>query len=297
MEIRNNPNAVKQILKLYYNEDWTTQKIGDSLGVSKNTIIGILRDVRDGKLEVQDNTDQEVIRVYGDAVVIADLHVPLVDYSFLARVIPVGQYYGIRTLHIAGDLNNQDTYSTFRKLSPAAPLTAEIKEDREILSGLSTWYNRIIFSMGNHDARFLLSNDGKIDHTFFYYLLKDSVHGDFEVSPFDRVEYRSGGQNWAAIHPNDFRSKKLILANDLAQALQMNVIVAHQHFSAIGFDTFGRYVTIDIGGLHNPTAFEYKTLHTSARPAFNQGFAVIKDGQGILLTPDKRLTNWDFLDS
>lgn len=289
----------------------------DTVVVTRNTIAGVKRDLMAGTLKTSSarQNDNGWVKTYvyglepdngglpvftghmtidGDAVVISDLHVPFTDFKFAESVIPWAKYYGIRQMVIAGDLMDGNSQNTFKRKVRPVPFSKELELSRELIAYFSTWFN-IVFEPGNHDDWFLQNQDGNLTIRDFYNLLAVADSGKFTITPYDRVTVISGGEPWVIPHQAEASAYSLFVGDKLSQKFQANVIVPHQHNSADGFDRYRRYRVIDIGGLHDPDLMAYANLKTTTKPRHDQGFAILKDGRGILITPDRRQTDWSII--
>lgn len=284
--------------------------------VSRGLISGIERDIKAGKFkpstasrtqerwiptyvygEEQDNGGIPVFTGYlefeGDAVVISDLHIPFTDFEFAETPKQVGQYYGIKRLIIAGDLLDGNTQNSFKHKVRKPAFSSELKLARELLEFYAEWFDEIVFEPGNHDDWFMQNHEGNLFIDDIAMLLQsDTVRERLIVTAYDRVTLISGYEKWLIPHQADFSRYSLAVGNNLAKKFLANIIVPHQHNSAIGFDDYHRFVVIDIGGLHDAEKMEYLALKTTSKPEPDQGFAVIIDGRGELWTPDPRITDW-----
>jgi calcineurin-like phosphoesterase family protein len=292
-----------------------TSRIGSD--VSRGLVAGVHRDLKDGKLRpssVQAVNDRWIkTYVYGaepdnggvplflgeitlpenNYIVASDFHAPYVDYKFAETIIPVAKHHGIYTLIIAGDLVDGGTQNNFRHKVKPMPFGIELGMARKLLVYYAEWFDEIIFIPGNHDDWFLQNQDGgwTIDD-YALMLQSPELEGKLTVSAYDRISFVSGGEEWLAPHQAEANVGSLVVGEKLSFKYHKNIIVPHQHNTAIGYDRYGRYVIVDIGGMHDENAVAYMNLKTTTKPHFDKGYAVIDDGQAVLITPDNRLTQW-----
>lgn len=291
-----------------------SKRIGTTVG--RGAISGIERDLKAGTLKasVTQRADDRWINTYlygvepdnggipvfdgyleldGDAVVISDLHLPFTDFDFAMKPIDVAQYYGIKRLIIAGDLVDGNSQNNFKHKVRHIKLSEELRLARDLLSYYAEWFDEIIFEPGNHDDWFMQNHEGNLFiDDFARFLQNPDVVSKLLVTPYDRLTLFSGNEKWVIPHQADFSRYSLSVGNLLSKKFLANVIVPHQHNSAIGFDDYHRFIVIDIGGLHDPKKMEYQALKTTTKPEPDQGFAVVINGRGELWTPDHRLTDW-----
>ena len=285
------------------------------LEATRNHIAGIHRDLKRGALRAtqQKRIDAKYIPTYiwgvekdngglplfighpeidGDAVIVSDVHAPFTDYNFAEKPNEVGEHYGVKTLIIAGDLLDSGTQNKFRKKVRPPTFSTDLEMGRRLLEYWADWFDTIWFEPGNHDDWFLENEDGDIDINDMYHLLRgDSLRGKFIVTPYDRITLNSSGELWTIPHQAENSVNSLTVGEKLAWKYQTNMIVPHQHNHADGYDRYGRYIIVDIGGLHDENKMAYMTLKTSTRPKFDKSFAVVKDGGYAIITPDRRHLN------
>jgi len=280
--------------------------------VTRNTIIGINRDMRNGRLRPPsfdpltysfgldpDNGgipvfDGQVV-IEGDVVVINDVHLPYTNYDLAQRVLDVAVFYGLTELVIAGDLVDLDSQSSFkRKLRPVS-LEQELEAARELLAYYAQHFKRIWIMPGNHEDRLLKKLDGELTFNLFTDLIRPPIDGakdTFIFTPYDNLSVVSGGQEYMVVHQRNASAISLKVGESLAWKFQKNMIVTHQHNSAKGFDRYGRYLIIDSGGLHDQERTPYMSLKTGTNPVHDEGFVTIIDGWAELWVPDERYTQW-----
>jgi len=288
-----------------------TTRLG--IKVSRNVIAGVSRDIKSERLSLsRKNRRQDTYRygieeekgipvfnghqtLTGDVVVISDIHLPKTDFDLAERVVDVARYYGIKKLHIAGDLFDAGSSAKHHKRKVRPPtISYELKKGRELLKYYANWFNEIWFTPGNHDDWFMENLQGDLEFFDFAEMLTivPGLRTILRTSPYDRITHYSGGQKWVVSHQQNYSKNKLVIGNIMAQKFQANVVVTHNHFSAIGLDEWGRYIILDIGGLHEPSMFDYVQLKTNKMPNMNKGFGIIIDGRGELWTDNPYLTDW-----
>lgn len=284
--------------------------------VTRNVIAGVSRDLRYGKLSYGPTATQTTkVKTYrfgveddnggvpiytehpeleGNAVVISDLHLPKTDYDFLKLVPKVGRRLGITRLIIAGDLVDGGSQGKHhrRKVKPVTT-GYEYKIARQVLDELAEWFDEIVYEPGNHEDWLLENMGGDLQiEDVYQFLFTPTLQGKLFLTPYDRITLYSEGEKWTIPHQTDYSKHPLVVGSDLAQKFQSNMIIPHQHITALGKDWYDRYVVVDIGGLHEPTMFDYVQLKTSRNRTMSKGFAAIKDGGVTLYTDDDRITDW-----
>lgn len=293
--------------------DVETMRLGKV--VTKNTVVGVVRDIREGKIKpsrMPDDTyiygnEDEVDKlplfvghpsIEGNTLVVSDLHSPYIDKPFAERSGDVARYFGIDQMVIAGDTFHGEQKSPHRiKGSIIKP--TNIEQDAKIVMEYLTYVrNRGIKSVlilpGNHDLWLYKDAGGTYKFRTIIKGLIDNIRGlDIYVTEYDRVTLTTNnGEDWVIPHQRDYSQNPLVIGNILVNKYRANVIIPHQHISAKGISAFNHNIIIDIGGLHNPLMFAYGQLKTSTSREHQQGFATVVDDWGELWTPDPRITDW-----
>lgn len=290
----------------------------DPSQVSRSMISGIHRDLKNGKLTVTSNqpTSQDWIPTYrfgidkdnggvplfvghpridGNAVVISDPHFPATDYAEVERVNATGKRYDVKRLIIAGDLLDGATQNKFKRKVRPATMDTELNLGKQALQFWLEWYDEIWFEPGNHDDWFLENLDGELSINSLGRLLgMDEMGGRFIVTPYDRIHLFNGGQEWVIPHQKESSVNPLSVPEKLAWKYEANIVVPHQHKTAWGYDRYGRYVLIAIGGLHDQDKMAYVNLKTSTKPTYNKGYVVLENGSFDLVVPDPRVRSYRF---
>jgi len=290
-----------------------TERLG--IPVSRNTIIGVSRDIRNGRLRPpsfdpltysfgreRDNGGIPVfdgqVTIEGSVIIINDVHLPFTNYDLAQRVVDVAGYYDITTMVIAGDLLDMDSQSTFKRKVRSVPLAQEIDAARELLAYYAQHFTRIWVMPGNHEERLLKHLDGELTFDLFTDLIRPpdpELVDVFMFTPYDQITIDSGGHEYMVVHQRNSSAISLKIGESLAWKYQKNMIVTHQHNSAKGYDKYGRYLIIDSGGLHNQKRTPYMGLKTSTGPVHDEGFVTVVNGWAELWVPDERYTQWSRL--
>jgi predicted phosphodiesterase len=280
--------------------------------ISKNVIVGIMRDIRNRVIPIvgQDHAIYGVgeassdlpifmgeLDIEGDATIISDVHIPLTDYKFLRTVIPLSERLRVKQLIIAGDLFDMHSQSSFPSDYPVTPIISEIKIGRAAIKEFFTYFDRVYYFIGNHELRLMRTFQGGLPFSMFMEIITPEVEsGKMVVSPYDRAFLYSGDQTWGIFHQKNTSVNSLSVGEKLAHKYQCNTIVTHQHNTALGYDRYGNYVVVDIGGLHEPKFTGWTQLKTTTGPRHDKGYATVIEGQVQLWTPDNRVTDWSLLD-
>lgn len=236
-------------------------------------------------LDTDDFLDQP-IRHTGAIAISADWHIPLVDWNFANKFLEHCDDAGIRTLAIAGDFFNHDALSAFDYKQESADLQTELREAKHIMRELVEQFDKIIFIWGNHDARFHKALQYKISFTAAMRLCFGDL-GEEALSKiqFSNLDHFYVNDDTYVCHPKNYSSQPLSNARKLAAKVQANVITAHSHHAAMGFDVSGRHVCVEAGGLFDATRTAYLQRSTTF-PTWAQGYSLIDaEGHISMYTP------------
>lgn len=225
-----------------------------------------------------------------NAIVCGDVHIPCTDWSFAERMCDVADAQGIDTLFVIGDFWNADALGRWDHLAPPAPLAVELDMGARLVMRWRQIFKRIVFRIGNHDARWLKLLQGGMSADMMHVYL-DATQG-VEYAPYGQVEIVSGGQLWRATHQANYSKIKTRVGSVLANKFGANIMSFHQHHVSVTRDEWNRYTTIDCGGLFDSRKFAYVNLFDNTSPVMNQGFVVLRNGTGHLLTPYETMTDW-----
>lgn len=211
------------------------------------------------------------------------------DYEYASRFLEHCHDLDIRTLAIAGDFFNHDALSSFDYKQASADLTTELEEANSIMSSLTQLFDKVIFIWGNHDARAHKALGYKLS---FIHSMKAMLHEipndlmeKIEFSNLDHFWVDAGGESFYVCHPKNYSSQPLSNARKLAAKVQANVITAHSHHAALGFDVSGKYVCVEAGGFFDASRTAYLQRSTTF-PTWAQGYSLIDaEGHVSMYTP------------
>jgi hypothetical protein len=212
----------------------------------------------------------------GDFIIVGDVHVPCTDWAFASLVGRVAEHTGINRLIIAGDFFNFDLWSSYRATVTPPAWRDERDAARVLIADWLETYSEIYTLQGNHERRLQKWVDGQFDEGDIWGMIatsKKMLH-----SNYGWCTVQSGGQTWRVTHPRNYGRNQLTVASDLAMKYSSNVITWHEHHSAIGWDVYGKYVTVNGGTLADPAKLAYVTLDDSRAPGMLNSFVVLKGG-------------------
>ena len=228
----------------------------------------------------------------GDWMVIGDVHVPCTDYGFAQLVTAIAEKHlpNCQGLIVAGDLLNADAYSKYSSLISLPSFNTEIQAAKHLVELWLETFPRVVWLMGNHDARFLTHDNGQITAD----MLKDIIthNGRVELSIWDRCFVNTDNGRWVVAHGASYSRNQLNNPAEYALQFQCNVISHHEHHFGLGMDKYRRYTVVNNGGLFDPKKMLYARLKTTNKPAMAQGFVMLRGGYPYLFGSDG-FTDWD----
>jgi predicted phosphodiesterase len=210
----------------------------------------------------------------GAWVATADWHVPLTDGKYVSQFLRHCKRHGIRNLMIVGDFLNGDELSQYFPKQLNANMDREIREARSIMRKLLASFDRVVYTWGNHDYRYVKAYGYKQS---FVEAMREKV---FYGHEFDKIEftnldhvYLTDTKNgtWYLCHPANYSSQPLANGRKLASIKMCNIATAHSHHCAVGTDASGKYMVVEMGGLFDIASTEYLRRSTTF-PQWTQGF-------------------------
>lgn len=212
-------------------------------------------------------------------IIVADVHVPAVDWELATVILETGRKHKIRELDLVGDLFCQDMFSRHPKIVMGPSFRDERGEARRIISFWMQQFNLIRFCRGNHDERVLNAMDAQITMEE----LRDLVAPDgkrHQIQPSVHIKMYVNSPNtgmWCLMHQREYSKYPLRVACDYASELQMNVVCCHQHHNAIG--SYKGFTVADCGCLADAKQTAYVELGVSRLPPWQPGFLLMKQGR------------------
>lgn len=231
-------------------------------------------------------------RITGDWVICGDVHLPTTNFEFAHALLDTAKYLNIRNLAIVGDLLNMDAFSKYDHIVPPPEFAAEVEPAVRLLAEYSAWFDQMIMTLGNHEHRLFKAVRGNFRSDWFARIL-NATDGKLHITPYGHLELQSGDEKWRLTHPGNYSKNKAKVANLLAQKYQCNIVSFHEHHVAKTLDDYGRYTIINGGGLFDFKKMAYVMLVDTTSTVMNNGFVVIQDGTGDLVTPYPAFTDFE----
>lgn len=249
------------------NKHWTNQEIGDSVGVSEATVRRIFKRFPDPRVQRIDYTVPIIVETpihlpLDDGIMFApDWHIPLYSREWVNRMLDRADKEKIRRLGIPGDLFNFDSLSQYDPKQIGANLKLELSEGRSIVTMLDQIFDEIIFTYGNHDARFMKSLGHKIGFADSMRAVLPSTT-NFMFSNLDHF-WIDTPTPWYVCHPRSYSSVPLTTGLKLSDKYNANVVTAHSHHLAGSYAKDGKRIVVEAGGLFDRDKTEYLKASTT----------------------------------
>lgn len=211
-----------------------------------------------------------------NALIVGDVHVPCTDYDFSRLVLHVARKQDIKTLIVAGDMFNMDSWSKYQAVVPAPKWQEERDAARVLFSEWVEWFDDIYVLMGNHDRRLQKWSGGQLGEADIFGMVDSSTK--VHTSNFGWMTAETAAGEWRVTHSSQYSINQLTVAEQLALKHQCNVITHHEHHAAVGWDRYGRYVIVNNGALVDPAKLAYVVLDDSKNAVTQNAFTVLRNG-------------------
>lgn len=220
----------------------------------------------------------------GGVVVTADWHHPLTDYALVNQVIDHAEAVGAKNLIVAGDWWHMDALSSFESKQDGADLLTEMKYSGAAMERVGEYFDRVYFTWGNHDNRFVKILGYALEFKrAMEMLFRDVAPGVVEKIVFSNLDFMvidTPNGPYRVSHPKSYSSVPLANPRRQASKYLMHALSGHTHHFAFGYDVSGQHIAAELGGLHRKDATQY-LQRTTNYPTWNQGYAIV-DSQGFL---------------
>ena len=234
-------------------------------------------------------------KLAGDWIVMSDPHIPYHSPDMFGKMFAIARKFKMRQFVNVGDLIDFEAFSRFDHSNEHASPAADIDATKTILKRLVREFDKIVLVMGNHDTRIDRALDFKL---FLANLARDWVPEAFrnrvEFSRYPYCEVESSGQKYRLTHPKSYSRISARVPTQLCSKYLTHVLGAHGHHLGMSFDASGRYVAADLGGMFDREKHSYVMFSDTTHPAWNAGFAMIRNGALYLFSDNPALTDWEF---
>jgi predicted phosphodiesterase len=236
-------------------------------------------------------------QIYGDTLILNDIHLPFVDIGLLEKALRVARLLNIKQLVILGDLIDFESVAKFDFGGEQYTLMEELHIARDYFKEFEKQFDRIVFIRGNHDER-AIKTLKKIKHILetslkaTEYSAYQAILGiDVSDTPWhqykrffesDKVEVSNHAKcefegKYIGLHPSNYSRNPPTVEKAFAHKYHKHIIGTHAHTSALGFDTSGDYICIQLGGLVDSDLVFYKNMRETTHPEWVPAFGWIKN--------------------
>lgn len=231
------------------------------------------------------------INVVGDALIMADPHVPYHDADFMNRCIGLALKWGIANCIVPGDLFDMAAFSIWGA-DETEEMEQELAVGEAILDDICCNFETVKVIRGNHDDRILRMLERKVSYQRIARLF--TMNDNVTFSPYYHCILTSAGIPWRITHPKNISIHGSFIPARLAAKFEMNVIAGHGHLWGCTTSDSGRYLAIDSGICADPERIQYSMERDSTRPKMVQGAVIVRAGRAWLLHPT--FTDWNMME-
>ena len=260
----------------------------------------------------------------GDAVILSDVEAPFQHSEFINRVLELAYKWGIKDLHLAGDLLHYDSLSAWGSewtesqedikeilLDVLQGLDKKLRaqkvkllEEKGLLNDMSysgemkaaravfrsfDYFDNVYVALGNHDDRYLRALDQAMSPGELLHQLDRHNDPRWKIAPYYYTLLHTQAGIYRITHP---RGAGRTTAQDLAVQFHQHVVMGHSHRWSVNRDPSGDYWAIQTGCCVDEKRLAYVQQRDAKRDAHLNGATIIRDGYPFVLHID---SPWDLL--
>lgn len=280
--------------------DMKLVELADLLNVNYNTLRGRLSEARRGFKPAPDfsrfypRPDVPLLIHSDNCIVTGDIQLPTTSGTWVELMCLVAERNlprKGRRLVITGDLLNNDAFSGYEPETELPSLSQEVQAVDEFIGYCFEFFDFVDWTAGNHERRAQKRTGNVLNYDLFTRMVLGRNQNRVRTSKLGYAYLTTSRDRWLLAHPRGYRKDALLLANELAQKEQSNVVCFHEHHLGISYDRFKRYILINAGGLFERRAMSYAVLDPSPMPNMQNGVVMFRNGYPHLLGPDG-FTDW-----
>jgi hypothetical protein len=260
----------------------------------------------------------------GDAVILSDVEAPFQHSEFINRVLELADIWGVRTLHLAGDLLHYDNLSAWgsewtepqeelserlldfiqkldkknkqegvKLLQDSGLLsdnsyTGELKEARKVFKSFEQ-FDKVYVALGNHDDRYLRALDQAMSPSELLHQLDKHNDSRWKIAPYYHTILHTKAGDYRITHPRGAGQKTAV---DLAIQYHQHIIMGHSHRWNISRDPSADYWAIQTGCCVDEKRLAYVQQRDAKRDAHMTGATIVREGYPFVLHMD---SPWELL--
>ena len=225
-------------------------------------------------------------------IVAHDPHIPYHYPEIIEKMLLLAERFNIKDLAIVGDFIDNKSLARFKKSDTGEKLSYELSAATNILELLFETFDKIYYSMGNHEARFFHLFEGNVKVNQLKNLIYTAISGKKLI--ITKYHYLTLNNKWRLTHPKNYSRIPPQIERRLAEKYHMHIIGAHGHLFGMSTDISGDYLTLQIGGLSDPDRTWYIKEKDTTHPKWTPGFWMIRNDVIYPFTLHENLTDWDF---
>ena len=233
-------------------------------------------------------------KLYGDYIVLADLHCPMVDKKFVSEATKIAYKMKIGQLIIAGDFLDCSAHSKFYDISPRFDWPLEKRVARDMLAFFSQEFDSVQLLTANHEFRYLkklelkhtddiMKRDAGEELDIWEVTLskmKDRYRNRIDISIYPYC--RLNGDEWRIIHPDRAWKYPLNEAEQISHKRNCSVAMAHTHVSGWRYASDGKRHLVSLGVCADPNHFGWYRLRENTAYEWSETFLIIKDNDPLI---------------
>ena len=220
--------------------------------------------------------------LYGDALVVSDLHLPLMQFEILGDAIEDALAAGIKQCVIVGDLLNGDALANHEEKQESAGMSTEIEHATHALVMILESFDAVYVTRGNHDRHAAKALKlGKQFDKALRLLLADvdpELLKKLHVSNKDRCYVDTLNGRWLLAHTYTYSRIAMTYPMKLAVRYNIHVPAAHRHHHGVCVAPNGKYA-VELGGLFDAQRMAYIWDWTNDLPEMVNGFMLLINGR------------------
>ena len=218
----------------------------------------------------------EPIEVDPNCMILADMHIPNVNYGWLKTAMECAEIAGVDTIIHAGDL--LDMAQFFKPDLSSVSIKEEMDTAREITSWIDKLGFRQVYLPGNHEARLNRITNGQIGMWVF----EDYFQNTCEITELAWVEIDGFGR---VCHPGNYSKIQLSVPAELSARHECGIIGTHSHHAATGWSRSGKHQILEAGIMADVRRAYYKTRVMVRSSEWQNGCVIVKEDYAHLLHP------------
>ena len=218
----------------------------------------------------------EPIEVAPNCMILADMHIPNVNYGWLKTAMECAEIAGVDTIIHAGDL--LDMAQFFKPDLSSVSIKEEMDTAREVTQWIDKLGFRQVYLPGNHEARLNRITNGQIGMWVFDDYLKNTC----EITELAWVEIEGFGR---VCHPGNYSKIQLSVPAELSARHECGIIGTHSHHAATGWSRSGKHQILEAGIMADVRRAYYKTRVMVRSSEWQNGCVIVKEDYAHLLHP------------